>query len=49
MLIPVETSFVAISVQPAATRASGIVGIERKLEENRRATDKNISVVSDQI
>nr|CAB3267639.1 vacuolar protein-sorting-associated protein 36-like [Phallusia mammillata] len=32
------------SAKTGPIRASGIVGIERKIEENRRVTDKNISV-----
>lgn len=32
--------------QPGRIRAVGIVGIERKLEEKRKETDKNISEVT---
>lgn len=34
-----------VLLQAGRTRAVGIVGIERKLEEKRKETDKNISEV----
>lgn len=37
--------FSTFDFQPGRIRAVGIVGIERKLEEKRKETDKNISEV----
>lgn len=38
-------SFPIVVLQAGRTRAVGIVGIERKIEERRKETDKNISEV----
>lgn len=40
-----DVLFSTFVFQPGRIRAVGIVGIERKLEEKRKETDKNISEV----